>query len=657
MTDQTAILIVEDERIVAENLREVLIQLGFRVTGIVSTSQDAVNAAGTQHPDLVLMDIKLKGEVDGIEAARQITERFQIPVIYLTAHTDVMTLEKAKTTGPFGYLVKPFHERELKSSIEVALYKHGMEMRLKESEMRYRGLFETMNQGVCTLDAQLLIQSVNPAAETILEAPAHQLIGMNILDTSWETVNEDEKPCSRKDHPAESAMKGKSEGNRIVGIRSRKGNKKWLLINAAVISRHPSDPETVLLTFSDITRNRQLELSMRKQNEQLAAMNRMTGILSSTLNSSELVKKALKEVVKMSDCEAGSLVLLNHAHQVESLYFEGLGAADRDSLDAWHREPEGRYRELLRKRNISIVEMSEAYFSYAMVIPFQLDRKKGALNLFSQDKCFSDDTIHLYSSIGQRIQLTLNNARLYEETRSALRQLKETQDRLIRSEKLAGLGALAGNVVHELGNSLGAISNSIQVLRNRLDLEGPLNELMDIIATESRRLNQCVEQLREFARPRQIRKQPGDFCQMVRHAAAVIQQDTDLIRSRSIDLDLPEHMEAVSFDRDAMEQVMLNLIRNALQAVPENETIRIRVRENTGGKRKCICEVRDQGTGIPPKHIENLFEPYFTTKSRGMGLGLHIVKQIVEGHGGRIQIKSRENRGTTVILTFPKERD
>ncbi len=130
------ILIVEDERLVAEDLAECLRASGYAVAGIAGTGIEAVEMAHTQKPDLIIMDIILKQGMDGVAAARKIREVASIPVVYLTAYTDRATLDRAKKTEPFGYLVKPFSEAELQTTIETALYKASLEVRLKESEQR-----------------------------------------------------------------------------------------------------------------------------------------------------------------------------------------------------------------------------------------------------------------------------------------------------------------------------------------------------------------------------------------------------------------------------------------------------------------------------------------------------------------------------------------
>ena len=135
---QIKILIVEDESIVAMDIKHRAEVLGYHVTAIIPSGEEALENVAQNKPDLVLMDIVLKGEMDGIEAAQKIRDSYDIPVVYLTAYSDERTLKRAKITQPFGYIIKPFDDRELHSAVEVALYKHQMESKLKESEDVYK---------------------------------------------------------------------------------------------------------------------------------------------------------------------------------------------------------------------------------------------------------------------------------------------------------------------------------------------------------------------------------------------------------------------------------------------------------------------------------------------------------------------------------------
>jgi CheY-like chemotaxis protein len=121
------VLVVEDASIIAKDIQDMLRRLGYAVPAVVSSGEKAIQKAAETHPDLVLMDIMLKGDMDGVEAAQQIRDRFHIPVVYLTAYADEDILQRAKIAEPFGYILKPFEERELHAAIEMALYRHKAE--------------------------------------------------------------------------------------------------------------------------------------------------------------------------------------------------------------------------------------------------------------------------------------------------------------------------------------------------------------------------------------------------------------------------------------------------------------------------------------------------------------------------------------------------
>jgi diguanylate cyclase (GGDEF)-like protein/PAS domain S-box-containing protein len=166
---RTKILVVEDESIVAMDIQDRLESLGYDVPATVATGERAVEKAGTLRPDLVLMDIQLQGDMDGVQAADEIRRRFGIPVVFLTANADDATIQRAKVTEPFGYIIKPFEERELHTTISMALYKHQADRKMKESEERYRTLVELSPEAIALQSGDELVY-INPAGAKLLGA-------------------------------------------------------------------------------------------------------------------------------------------------------------------------------------------------------------------------------------------------------------------------------------------------------------------------------------------------------------------------------------------------------------------------------------------------------------------------------------------------------
>jgi CheY-like chemotaxis protein len=165
------ILVVEDDRIVARDIQQQLSRIGHVVVGITARGEDVVSLATQSQPDLVLMDIRLEGKLDGIDVAQQIHERFGIPVIFLTAYADEETVTRARVTEPFGYLLKPFEDSQLRTTIEMALYKHAAERKLRESERRYAVTLSSIGDAVIATDELLRVTFMNPVAEKLTGWP------------------------------------------------------------------------------------------------------------------------------------------------------------------------------------------------------------------------------------------------------------------------------------------------------------------------------------------------------------------------------------------------------------------------------------------------------------------------------------------------------
>ncbi|HEY9708725.1 MAG TPA: response regulator, partial [Oculatellaceae cyanobacterium] len=192
------ILVVEDESVAAWYLQEALENLGHQVVANAVSGEEALEEVDQTQPDLVLMDIRIQGDIDGIGVAQQIRSRFDIPVVYLTAHADDSTLKRAIATNPFGYLVKPFQEREVHTTIEIALRRHQLEKRSEDTKQWFINTFDSIDNATIATDRDGNITFMNPAAEALTGWSQQEVIGkaastvVKIIDVA--TLSEIENP-------------------------------------------------------------------------------------------------------------------------------------------------------------------------------------------------------------------------------------------------------------------------------------------------------------------------------------------------------------------------------------------------------------------------------------------------------------------------------
>lgn len=181
-TSSIQVLLVEDERVIARDIRASLENIGYSVPAIATSGEEAIAKAAELHPDLILMDIRLKSEMDGIQAAEQIWKQFQIPIIYATGYSDRNTLERAKATGPFGYILKPIEERELYVAVETALQRFRLSMELQKREQWLTTILKGIGDGVIVVDAAAQVKFLNLVAEALLGYPQAEIQNQPITE-------------------------------------------------------------------------------------------------------------------------------------------------------------------------------------------------------------------------------------------------------------------------------------------------------------------------------------------------------------------------------------------------------------------------------------------------------------------------------------------
>lgn len=250
------ILVVEDENIVAMNLQNRLQSLGYSVSGVAATAEEALARAGETVPDLVLMDIRLKGDQDGVAAAEALRARHGVPVVYLTAYADSETLSRARMTEPAGYLLKPFEARELQTAIELALHRHGTEKRLRQSEERYALAAAAGNDGIWDWD--------------LIQGRVHYSLRWKlILGYNENEIGTEESEWFSRVHD-EDLPRLEGDIDRLrdgviqvleneYRLRHRDGTWRWVQARALVLRDSTGRATRMLGAHSDVTRRRVAE--------------------------------------------------------------------------------------------------------------------------------------------------------------------------------------------------------------------------------------------------------------------------------------------------------------------------------------------------------------------------------------------------------------
>jgi two-component system, NtrC family, sensor histidine kinase HydH len=233
------------------------------------------------------------------------------------------------------------------------------------------------------------------------------------------------------------------------------------------------------------------------------------------------------------------------------------------------------------------------------------------------------------------------------------RSLQRAEASLRRSERLAALGQLTAGLAHELRNPLGTIKASAEMLMKETTRSRPelMSEMAGYIATEVDRMNGLISSFLDFARPLPLKPSMGDLGAVLDD---VVRQLSDLASNRQVRLtvQLKEEPLTFTFDADLLRLAILNLAQNAIQASPPGSEVETRAEPQDDN---VEISVADRGEGIQRQHLENIFNPFFTTKPEGVGLGLAIVSKIVDEHRGRIRVASEPGKGTTFVITLPRD--
>jgi two-component system NtrC family sensor kinase len=235
-----------------------------------------------------------------------------------------------------------------------------------------------------------------------------------------------------------------------------------------------------------------------------------------------------------------------------------------------------------------------------------------------------------------------------------IERLRALNEQLVRSEKLAAAGALAAGVAHEVNNPLASISSLIQMVQSRAltpENEAETREMLRLASTQIARISQVLRDMMDFARQRQPERAPLDLARAVEAGLRLASFDKAFKRLK-VRTDFETAAPRVSADADQLQQVFLNLLLNARDAMPGGGDLRVRTFYDEAA-REVVAEVSDEGEGIAADALPHVFDPFYTTKRAGSGLGLAVCYGIVTAHGGRIEVESEEGRGTTARVALP----
>ncbi len=315
----------------------------------------------------------------------------------------------------------------------------------------------------------------------------------------------------------------------------------------------------------------------------------------------------------------------------------------REELAKGDRIPELKY--IVHMMSLIGAEVSIPLISKGQLI--------GMLNLgykFNRD-IYSHEDIELLSTLANQTAIAIENAKLYED-------LKRSKSYIRRADRLASLGTLTAGLAHEIRNPLVAIKTFTQLLPERLEDDEFRGQFLQIAAGEVDRISSLVEELLDFTRPSEPKLDFENINTILDGMILLVSTETkkkqiDILRSYAPDL------PPVQIDREQIKQVFLNILLNAIQATSENGKITVKTRSfiKPGGEPYIQIECTDTGCGISPEHMEEIFNPFFTTKSTGSGLGLSISHQIIQDHRGYIDVESQWGKGSSFFINLPVKQD
>lgn len=610
---ETRILVVEDEDVIAQGIKLMLENLGYDVPAIAATGEKAIALADEAQPNLVLMDIELNGALDGIETVEQIHARHNIPVVYLTAHSDSETLTRARVTEPFGYLVKPFDERELRSTVEIALYKHMAEDALRKAK---------------------------DELETEVEKRTAEL-----QETNQQLLTE----ITERKRAEEALQKAKGELEQRVEFRTaelRRTNEQLL---SEVLERKRAEEaerqervlaqtlqKTAEALASSIDLERTLDLIVDRLGEVVEFDRAMLMLIEGSL---------LRVVAVSSTLDQSNIPGNTYDYANIPLFYESLTTGKPLVVSDLREDP--RWTPLPGFDVTSGGWIGTPLVAWDVIIGF--------LSISCDEpSTYGKREVRAVKAFAQQAALAVENTRIVLELEKKLEELREAEAQLIRTERLSVAGEIAAGVAHQINNPLGAIIAQTHLLLKRLAPDSPAHDSAMVIKRAAYRAGTIVERMLDFSRPNSYRMQLLDVNLSLQSPIVLARPQLD--PSIQLVIDLTPDLPPVMGSQEHLEDVWINLLLNARDAIGGSKDGTISITTSLDDEWNAVeVNISDTGAGIPAECLGRVFDPFFTTKlySNGTGLGLSICHDVVARHAGTIEAKSEELQGTTFTVRLP----
>jgi two-component system NtrC family sensor kinase len=523
------------------------------------------------------------------------------------------------------------------------------------AEEKYRMLFEQAQEGVFVATPEGDLLDCNDAFVTMLGYSNRDELMALDLGSVLSAVPE-EREAFRREIEAHNYVR-----NFEVTVRRKDGTLLTVAQSCFATRDTKGHIERYQGFVLDITEKKRSEDEMRRRNRELNALNAMAVIATQSFDLDEILNLTLRQVISLFGAETGSVYL---AIEPEGTYRRRAGWGPRSEARVRMAEvvfPEGLGDLVMRSRAEvvtqdfvphlppSVVEFAcaDRLPCWIWVVLWGKEKPIGIMGIASkEDRHYSSNDENLLVAISRQLATTIEKVQLYEETCRAYEDLRRTQEQLLQSEKMSAVGQLIAGVAHELNNPLTAILGYAQLLEGA-GLDQRSAEYVRKLFKQAQRTHRVVQNLLSFARQRKPQKQEVDLRKVLEESLMLREYDLK-VNNVSLEREIPEDMPSVIGDPHQLEQVFLNIVNNALDAMVESSSkgvLKVRVFK----KDTYVCvEFDDSGPGI--KDPSRIFDPFYTTKSvgKGTGLGLSICYGIVKEHGGEIVARNRDEGGATV---------